>query len=734
MSLTAKIYDLNQNLLYTFTDPDIIDIQYQAKLNYFERLEPEEVSITVKYDQNLLSDIRSKDFENTFTKWVDDKVIQINADIDGENFIAGMFILTDVRVNTSTNTIKFKAKSVLELLKKVKIDEMVVREQGGTKFLLKDWITHIIQKTNEVYPFFEYYFYVPSALNDSNYGITYLHTEETTAYELLKRIQKAYGVYVDFQADNFVAKLYLWGGMDGGNYLTVYNENGSLLYSSTFTFSPSNISLSSSDIIEFSVENPEYRFKQLKVKGKLPEISDVTVVYKGATPDQPFNVPDGGYPTGDDEFWVETEKELYELEAYSTVICEPTNLVDQTTYESNFYSLTYLVPKYPKKFKLKFNNTSGSTISLTNIEVYGKTIDYSEHEKVYEIENLTVYSLKNSVVEIEDDMLQTETWIERLSQWYGHNLGNKPFVSVKTVKPLFTNIGHYAYLEVSLNGIDSYIDNVVLMPDMIQIDLKNASFVYRFKLKDQQPTYVSIPKKEKKKTLTPLITPEGVEVPKGFKQKIGTQNDAEHYLYWDGSQLTIKGGLRLSGDTDLTFIDTGTKLYDGETVISTDFIDRYINFDIPVTEATNAVTDFQNIRFLTSLARYSDRIYAGLVFKTNFSLYNLLSSDQNIFGVSFVEDDATTTVELKLGWKLSFGILDQTGLRVSLSFDSAGNIDETAIYADTHAFIVPVYTVASAIDLPDITQYHSGSVFVWNSDLYFVDAGGNLRKVSSILV
>jgi hypothetical protein len=191
-----------------------------------------------------------------------------------------------------------------------------------------------------------------------------------------------------------------------------YDSAGTLQFTAGFnsSFSTSTAAtLTNSEVSSVTIDSKtdeydysEVSFAKKEFKGNKEE------VYNGANSTNHWLVESGGVGVSED-YYVELDKRIYELEAYADVAftADAELTLDSTVYNSNFQSGSQ--PSQDNIIKIKIANSSGITKDISEFVIEGKAIR--------EVRGTATYSSGNRVLQLTSDVVDDATWAGKLAQY-----------------------------------------------------------------------------------------------------------------------------------------------------------------------------------------------------------------------------------------------------------------------------------------------------------------------------
>lgn len=248
--------------------------------------------------------------------------------------------------------------------------------------------------------------------DDPDITIPFLHFEKGTRLtDAIKKVLEA--------VDGF-----MWYSGDGVlNFRSIFARQNY-----TGTYQPINIvgeiNPNLFENLTFRKLTPECNIATVEIETKSVK-DEIETIYFGATEEQPFRVPAGGYPEdSDDRFYIEFDEPVWWMEQYAdieVVADQPNVFVDQGVYESNFLdNIAYPgVLKNPWKIELRIINNSGVDANITKFIIEGKKVSTAHF----------VASSGSGIPEEEyklsSDVIGDKDWAKRLADWLLQVKGEK---------------------------------------------------------------------------------------------------------------------------------------------------------------------------------------------------------------------------------------------------------------------------------------------------------------------
>lgn len=208
----------------------------------------------------------------------------------------------------------------------------------------------------------------------------------------------------------------------------------------------------------------------LKFKKK-SQIQD-SLVFRGASYEDTYEVPNGGYPTGDDQYFAEFENPVIAVTDHSFDSREV--VIDQTTWRNNLLvpdpsDANYGTLKDPFKMELKFlcNSSIGGTVY--DFRIYGTAIKQDEMTETIDISGTDFKKEK----EISSELISTDSdWHRKTIAWLAAKKIEKQTLTV--VDPSVNFVDMMAVNAGPLNNIDNTIVDV----DGIKVDVNSATWTF----------------------------------------------------------------------------------------------------------------------------------------------------------------------------------------------------------------------------------------------------------------
>lgn len=208
----------------------------------------------------------------------------------------------------------------------------------------------------------------------------------------------------------------------------------------------------------------------LKFKKKT-QIQD-SLVFRGASYEDTYEVPNGGYPTGDDQYFAEFENPVIAVTDHSFDSYEV--VIEQDTWRSNILvpdssNANYGTLKDPFKMKLKFlcNSAIGGTIY--DFRIYGTAIKQDDMAETIDISGDDFKKEK----EISSDLISTDSdWHKKTIAWLASKKVEKQTLTI--VDPSVNFVDMMAVNAGPLNNLDNTIVDV----DGIKVDVDSATWTF----------------------------------------------------------------------------------------------------------------------------------------------------------------------------------------------------------------------------------------------------------------
>lgn len=220
--------------------------------------------------------------------------------------------------------------------------------------------------------------------------------------------------------------------------------------------------LGSDEISDLPRQHNQFTLK-FKNKKQIPD----TLVFRGASYDDTFEVPADGYPEdSEDSYYAEFENPVISITSHSF---DGYNCyIDQTTWRSNIDGGTdYGDLLDPFKFKLKFGSDGSSGGTIYDFRIYGNAIKEDQITETLDISGSDYAKIKEYSSEL---VTSDNDWHKKFIAWVTSKSYEKRSITVVDPEADFTQFISLMY------GTGAVMDNRVIDIDGVKMTVASATY------------------------------------------------------------------------------------------------------------------------------------------------------------------------------------------------------------------------------------------------------------------